>query len=81
MGTMVEATKTGIIDLIKPSDVISRFKRNSQEMAEKLGKDPGMLKREMVAAIILIYEGKVNGETRFEVTFNEKDLPIIKGYK
>lgn len=68
-------------NLVSPSDVINKFRKNCDGIAEKLGKSPESLKEEMVALSILIYEARTRGDDKFLVTFNDKGFPDIKGYK
>ncbi len=77
---MVETNITNP-NLVSPPDAIRRFREECNEIADKLHKDPERLKEEMAALSILVYEAYVRGDNKFLITFNEKGLPDIKGYK
>lgn len=77
---MPETKKSTEPNLVNTLDVIHRFRENCNDIAEKLHKSPEVLKEQMAALAILIYEAKTRGDNKFIIAFNEHDLPVIKGY-
>lgn len=67
--------------MVDPGEKIKDFREKCCEMAKHLNKNPEDLKKLIAATGILVFEARVNGDTRVEITFDEQGLPTLKGYK